>query len=79
MKGKSMSRAIDFALTEDEVTSRCAAAEVGISAIEPLPRGGTHLVCSTASGAAKLRGLYGKEILNGPQKRSPFFVPSLQK
>lgn len=74
-----MSRAIDFKGSEEEVTSRCAAAGVRISAIEPLPHGGTHLVCSTNDGAAKLRGLHGKDIMTGPQKRSPFFVPSLQR
>jgi hypothetical protein len=74
-----MSRAIDFKASEDEVTKRCAAAEVRISAIEPLPNGGTHLVCSTIDGAEKLRRLHAKDIMTGPQKRSPFFVPSLQR
>lgn len=74
-----MSRAIDFTLTEIEVTSRCKDAGVDISAIEPLPRGGTHLVCATNSGADKLRRLHGGDILIGPQKRFPFFVPTLQR
>ncbi len=74
-----MSRAIDFTLTEAEVTSRCQAAGVEISAIEPLPGGGTHLVCTTNSGAETLRGLHGGDILSGRQKRFPFFVPKLQR
>ncbi len=74
-----MNRAIDFKWTEDEVTSRCAAAGVAISAIEPLPMGGTHLVCSTSEGAATMRRLHSAQIMAGRQKRSPFFVPSLQR
>ena len=74
-----MSRAIDFKWSEEEATTRCAAAGVAISAIEPLPKGGTHLVCSTNDGAAKLRRLHAKEIMDGPQKRIAFFVPSLQR
>jgi hypothetical protein len=79
LKGKSMSRAIDLTLTEEEVTRLCEAAGVAISAIEPLVRSGTHLVCSTSDGAAKMRRLHGALILQGPQKRSPFFVPALQR
>ncbi len=74
-----MSRAIDFKLTEAEVVSRCVAAGVDISAIEPLPWGGTHLVCVTSNGAEILRSLHDSEILTGKQKRSPFFVPGLQR
>lgn len=74
-----MSRAIDFKWTEEETTKRCADAGVAISAIEPLPSGGTHLVCSTNDGAAKLRSLHAAAIMTGPQKRHPFFVPSLQR
>ena len=74
-----MSRAIDFTWTEEEAMRRCADAGVGISAIEPLLKGGTHLVCRTNDGAATLRRLHPKEILVGPQKRSPFFVPALQR
>lgn len=74
-----MSRAIDFKWTEAETASHCAAAGVRISAIEPLPKGGTHLVCSTNDGAEKLRSLHAPAIMAGPQKRNPFFVPSLQR
>jgi len=74
-----MSRAINFSLSETEVTSRCKAAEVAISAIEPLPKGGTHVVCTTSDGAEKLRRLHSANILDGAQKRHPFFVPSLQR
>jgi hypothetical protein len=79
MGSRPTSRAIDFTWSEEETTSKCAAAGVAISAIEPLPRGGTHLVCSTSDGAAVLRRLHAKAILVGPQKRSPFFVPALQR
>lgn len=79
MGSRPTSRAIDLTLPEDEVTRLCADAGIAISAIEPLLRGGTHLVCSTSDGAAIMRRLHAKDILVGPQKRSPFFVPSLQR
>jgi hypothetical protein len=74
-----MSRAINFALTEDELTRRCNDAAVGISVIEALPRGGTRLVCSTNDGAELMRRRHSKDMLEGPQKRHPFFVPTLQR
>jgi len=50
-----MSRALFVALNEGEVVSRCLAANVGISAIEGLPAGGTRLVCMSVDGAAHMR------------------------
>ena len=50
-----MSRALFVALDEGEVVSRCLAANVGISAIEGLPSGGTRLVCMSVHGAEVMR------------------------
>jgi hypothetical protein len=42
-------------MDEGEVVSRCLSANVGISAIEHLPAGGTRLVCMSTDGAATMR------------------------
>jgi hypothetical protein len=49
-----MSRELFVTLSEGEVTSRCRAEKVGISAIEPLPAGGTRLVTMSVDGAAQM-------------------------
>lgn len=70
-----MSRAINLKLPEADVISKCQAAGVSISAIEPLPSGGTHLVCATSDGADEMRLKFKDHILTAKQKRFPFFVP----
>ena len=70
-----MSRAMNLKLTIDEVTSKCATAGVSISAIEQLPSGDTHLVCTTGDGAATMRQKYKRHVVEGKQKRFPFSVP----
>ena len=42
-----MSRAIDLKLAEAEVRTWCTKHNIATSVIEPLPSGGTHLVCIT--------------------------------
>ena len=74
-----MSRAINYSLTEVEITRRCKDADVGISVMEVLPKGGTRLVCKTNEGADTMRRRYPKQVLDGTQKRNPFFVPTLQR
>lgn len=78
-KVNQMSRAINFSLTEAELRQRCKLHEVGISAIEGLPKGGTRLVCLTSRGAEIMRRRYPKEIIDRPQTRHPHFVSALQK
>jgi hypothetical protein len=46
-----MSRALFVSLDEGQVVARCLAENVGISAIEGLPGGGTRLVCMSSDGA----------------------------
>lgn len=70
-----MSRAMNLKLPIDEVRSKCDAAGVSISAIELLPSGDTHLVCTTSEGAAVMRQKHKRHIVEGRQKRFPFSVP----
>ena len=68
-----MSRAINLTMPEAEVSTICQKAGVSISAIEPLPSGGTHLVCSTGDGAEEMRQLLQSHIISGKVKRFPFY------
>lgn len=74
-----MSRAINFSLSDTETRQKCGTEQVRISVIEPLPCGGTRLVCSTVDGAEIMRRRYGKDVLMGRQERSPLFVASWRK
>lgn len=67
-----MTRALNVALPEAEVRSRCEAAKVAISAIETLPSGGTHLVCVTIEGADEMRHKFKKDLIEGRVKRFAF-------
>lgn len=70
-----MSRAMNLTLLPDEVTAKCLAAKVAISAIEPLPGGGgTHLVCVTGDGAATMLKQFKGSLLTGRVARFPFYV-----
>lgn len=70
-----MSRAMNILLPEAEVLGKCRKAGVSISAIEPLPSGGTHLVCTTSEGAEQMRGEFKTTLVTGRVKRFPFYVP----
>ena len=70
-----MSRAMNLRLSLDEVTAKCNSAGVSISAIEPLPSGDTHLVCTTSEGAVEMRSKLKQHIIEGRQSRFPFAVP----
>ncbi|MDT9011836.1 MAG: hypothetical protein RL671_2375 [Pseudomonadota bacterium] len=68
-----MSRAMNLSLTEAEVQSICDAAKIRISAIEPLPIAGTHVVCRTSEGAEELRKKLSKHLIEGKVKRFAFY------
>ena len=68
-----MSRAINLALPESNVKARCAESGVSISAIEPLPSGGTHLVCTTSEGANEMRLRLANHLIEGVVRRFPFY------
>jgi hypothetical protein len=64
-----MSRALFVTLEEGEVVARCLAADVGISAIEGLPSGGTRLVCMSGFGAETMRKKLKAHLITGPVVR----------
>lgn len=68
-----MSRAINLRLPEADVRAQCAQGGVSISAIEPLPSGGTHLVCTTGEGADEIRLRFRDHIIAGAVRRFPFY------
>jgi hypothetical protein len=70
-----MSRAMNLGLPEAEVKLKCEKAGVQVSAIEPLPSGGTHLVCLTSEGAETMRGAFKSKVIEGRVKRFPYYVP----
>lgn len=68
-----MSRALNLSLSEAEVRAHCATTGVSISAIEPLPSGGTHLVCMTGDGADEIRLRFHNHLIPGVVRRFPFY------
>jgi hypothetical protein len=68
-----MSRAVNLALPEENVRAACEAGRISISAIEPLPSGGTHVVCTTGEGADEIRKQFSADIIPGIVRRFPFY------
>ncbi|PKB19067.1 hypothetical protein B0I00_1294 [Novosphingobium kunmingense] len=68
-----MSRAMNLKLPEANVRKRCDESGVSISAIEPLPAGGTHLVCTTGEGADEMRLRLADYLIAGSVRRFPFY------
>lgn len=71
-----MSRALNLSMPEADVVAACEKAGVSISAIEPLPQGGTHLVCTISEGSDEMRRKLKGHLIDGPVKRFPFFTGS---
>ncbi|MFP5329847.1 MAG: hypothetical protein ACLGHC_06905 [Alphaproteobacteria bacterium] len=67
-----MSRVLHVALGEGEVIERCLSAKVGISAIEPLPAGGTRLVCMSSDGAQRMRTRLRSNLIKGAVVRERY-------
>lgn len=70
-----MSRAINLSLDEQAVRKLCATKKVEISALEPLPSGGTRLVCTLIEGTEIIRASAHKTVLDDRVKRYRFFDP----
>lgn len=70
-----MSRAMNVALPEAEVKDICQSRGVSISAIEPLPSGGTRLICTTPAGAEEMRRHLRGHIIEGAVTRHRFYRP----
>jgi len=68
-----MSRAMNISMPIADVTALCHKAGIGISDIETLPTGGTHLVCVTGDGAAEMRIKLKGRLIDGPVKRFSFY------
>ncbi len=64
---------MNVSLAEAEVTALCLSAGVAISAIEPLPAGGTRLVCVSPVGADKMRKKLKKSLIDGAVTRHRFY------
>ena len=67
---------MNLKLSEAQVREQCVTSRVSISAIEPLPSGGTHLVCTTIEGADEMRLKMGSHIIEGRVRRFPFYRAS---
>jgi hypothetical protein len=64
-----MSRAMQLAMSEQEVLALCALHKVAVSAIERLPGGGVRLVCSGTSGADVIRQKAKSKVIAADQVR----------
>lgn len=67
-----MSRVLFLKLAAPEVIAKCDAAEVGISALETLPDGGTRLVCRSSAGAALMTARFKGSLMKDDARRAPF-------
>ena len=68
-----MSRLLNIDLPQADVERQCTEHHVSISAIEPLPSGGTHLVCVRPEGAEKMRQVFAEKLIAGIVRRYPFY------
>ena len=64
-----MSRAINLKMDESAVRARCEKENIGVSATESLPGGGTRLVCMSGQGADLIRSKLKRELLSGEVTR----------
>lgn len=68
-----MSRVLNIDLPQADVERLCAKHRVSISAIEPLPGGGTHLVCVRPEETEQMRQVFSKKLIAGIVRRYPFY------
>lgn len=60
---------MQLAMTEQQGLALCAAHNVRVSAIEPLPGGGVRVVCNSSSGAGILRQKAKPNVIGVEQAR----------
>ena len=65
-----MSRVLFLDLDEGAVVAKCLAENVGISAIERLPQGGTRLVCRSNDGASTMTQTLKKHLIQSDVVRA---------
>jgi len=66
-----MSRAINVNASHAYVLTTCRKHGAVISAIEPLPSGGTRVVLMNADATATMRQAFGKRVISGDVRRTP--------
>ncbi len=64
---------MNVTLAEADVIALCLSAGVAISAIEPLPDGGTRLVCVSPNGADTMRKKLKNSLIDGAVPRHRFY------
>ena len=64
---------MNLKLEEADVLAACEKAGVSVSTSEALPKGGTHLVCTTGDGAEQMRRVFKKSLIEGYVKRFAFY------
>jgi len=69
-----MSRAINLTVPVADVTAACVKHQAAITAIEPLPSGGTRVVLKNGDDAARMRKIFSRSLIDGPIKRHPLSV-----
>lgn len=67
-----MSRALNLAMTTEQVDRHCRENGVAISALEALPDGGARLICMSNYGAAQIRSKLKSRIIEGNVRRKRF-------
>jgi hypothetical protein len=65
-----MKRAINLAMSQDEILAHCSAGSIDISAVEALPGGGVRLVCCSVAGANEVRGKLKSNVLSDDVRRA---------
>lgn len=66
------SRALNIAVKVETVVEECTKKNRDISAIEPLPGGGTRVVMRTVEDAASLRRRFAKSLIKEPVERTAY-------
>ena len=67
-----MSRVLHLKLEQGAVVTRCLSEQVGVSAIESLPGGGTRLVCKSSDGAETMRKKLKASLIKGDVTRARY-------
>lgn len=63
---------MNLSLPSSKVEATCDKLGVSISAIEALPAGGTHLVCTLSEGAEAIRHKLKRNLIEGRVQRFAF-------
>jgi hypothetical protein len=67
-----VSRVVLLSLPENQVRTKCAEGEIGVSAIESLQAGGVRLVCMSVHGADLIRKKLKNHLIQGAVVRERY-------